>query len=82
MQSSVTIMYPQALHTERINLSPFTKEFRVWGASIETISIYLKVSFERLACSRLMCDECSEFGSALNIFFLSYIFYYYGTSET
>ena len=28
--------YPQALHTYRINLSPFTKDFRVWGASIET----------------------------------------------
>ena len=28
--------YPQALHTYRINLSPFTKDFRVWGAPIET----------------------------------------------
>ena len=26
----------QALHTYRINLSPFTKDFRVWGAPIET----------------------------------------------
>ena len=26
----------QALHTYRINLSPFTKDFRVWGAFIET----------------------------------------------
>ena len=37
----------QALHTDRINLSPFTKDFRVWGASIETISIYLRVSLQR-----------------------------------
>jgi hypothetical protein len=36
--------HPQALHTKRINLSPFTKDFRVWGAPIETISIYLRVS--------------------------------------
>jgi hypothetical protein len=35
--------YPQALHTERINLSPFTKDFRVWGATIETNTIYLRV---------------------------------------
>ena len=26
----------------RINLSPFTKDFRVWGALIETNSIYLR----------------------------------------
>ena len=25
-------LYTQALHTNRINLSPFTKDFRVWGA--------------------------------------------------
>ena len=35
------LLYPmcrhtQALHTYRINLSPFTKDFRVWGAPIET----------------------------------------------
>jgi hypothetical protein len=35
--------YPQALHTNRINLSPFTKDFRVWGAPIETNIIYLRV---------------------------------------
>ena len=28
--------HTQALHTDRINLSPFTKDFRVWGAPIET----------------------------------------------
>ena len=28
--------HTQALHTFRINLSPFTKDFRVWGAPIET----------------------------------------------
>lgn len=27
----------------RINLSPFTKDFRVWGAPIETKSIYLRL---------------------------------------
>jgi hypothetical protein len=37
------LMYPQALHTNRINLSPFTKDFRVGGALIETNSIYLRV---------------------------------------
>ncbi len=34
----------QALHTDRINLSPFTKDFRVWGACIEIVTIFLKVS--------------------------------------
>jgi len=33
--------HPQAFHTYRINLSPFTKDFRVWGASIETILFFL-----------------------------------------
>ena len=33
---SAAIEYPQAFHTYRINLSPFTKDFRVWGAHIET----------------------------------------------
>ena len=28
--------HTQAFHTYRINLSPFTKDFRVWGALIET----------------------------------------------
>ena len=32
-----------ALHTDRINLSPFTKDFRVWGASNEYIPIYFKL---------------------------------------
>ena len=37
--SSLTNLHPyllhtQALHTNRINLSPFTKDFRVWGAPI------------------------------------------------
>ena len=31
-----------ALHTYRINLSPFTKDFRVWGAPIENIWICLR----------------------------------------
>ena len=35
--------YPQAFHTYRINLSPFTKDFRVWGAPIETKLIYLRL---------------------------------------
>ena len=30
----------------RINLSPFTKDFRVWGATIETKSIYLRATFK------------------------------------
>ena len=34
-------MNTQALHTIRINLSPFTKDFRVWGANIENILIFL-----------------------------------------
>ena len=34
--SSLSSEYTQALHTDRINLSPFTKDFRVWGAPIET----------------------------------------------
>ena len=48
---SCLIMWPQktpdlisthALHTYRINLSPFTKDFRVWGALIENTRIYLR----------------------------------------
>ena len=41
------IHYTQALHTDRINLSPFTKDFRVWGAPIETylfLISYLRVT--------------------------------------
>ena len=37
--------HTQALHTNRINLSPFTKDFRVWGAPIETYPIYLRVTY-------------------------------------
>ena len=37
-------MTTQVLHTKRINLSPFTKDFRVWGAPIETKLIYLRVT--------------------------------------
>ena len=43
-------MYPspltQAFHTYRINLSPFTKDFRVWGAFIENSTIYLRLSVD------------------------------------
>ena len=31
-----------AIHTYRINLSPFTKDFRVWVASHEIYLIYLR----------------------------------------
>jgi len=34
----------QALHTYRINLSPFTKDFRVWGATIEIAHISFRLS--------------------------------------
>ncbi len=37
----------QALHTNRINLSPFTKDFRVWGVIFENNLIYLRVFFEK-----------------------------------
>jgi hypothetical protein len=32
-----------ALHTDRINLSPFTKDFRVWGALNENQLISLRL---------------------------------------
>ena len=32
-----------ALHTDRINLSPFTKDFRVWGALNENPTISLRL---------------------------------------
>ena len=32
-----------ALHTDRINLSPFTKDFRVWGALNENRLISLRL---------------------------------------
>ena len=35
----------QAFHTYRTNLSPFTKDFRVWGAQIEISSIYLRLQY-------------------------------------
>ena len=37
-------MTTQALHTERINLSPFTKDFRVWGATIAIAHISFRLS--------------------------------------
>ena len=39
-------MTTQALHTKQINLSPFTKDFRVWGAFIENSNIYLRLSVD------------------------------------
>ena len=36
---------PQVLHTLRINLSPFTKDFRVWGTYIETQAFFVKLPF-------------------------------------
>ena len=44
--SDLNPCYTQAFHTYRINLSPFTKDFRVWGATIETKSIYLRATFK------------------------------------
>ena len=38
------IIVAQAFHTYRINLSPFTKDFRVWGAIIENSPISLRLS--------------------------------------
>ena len=35
-------MTTQVLHTKQINLSPFTKDFRVWGAPIETYLFLFK----------------------------------------
>ena len=42
--SSKTLNHTQVLHTNRINLSPFTKDFRVWGTPIETLPISLRVT--------------------------------------
>jgi hypothetical protein len=44
VQICIFVNYPQVLHTSRINLSPFTKGFRVWGAFTEIISIFLRAS--------------------------------------
>ena len=41
-QPSKHVSSTHALHTLRINLSPFTKDFRVWGALIEKNRIYLR----------------------------------------
>ena len=41
-QASDHSVSAHALHTLRINLSPFTKDFRVWGALIEKNRIYLR----------------------------------------
>ena len=40
-QPSVHLVSTHALNTLRINLSPFTKDFRVWGALFEKYRIYL-----------------------------------------
>jgi len=45
MLSNRIKFHTQAFHTYRINLSPFTKDFRVWGATIETNTIYLQATF-------------------------------------
>ena len=45
-------LYAHALHTYRINLSPFTKDFRVWGVLNETYSISLmSCPLRGMACS-------------------------------
>ena len=45
-------LYTHALHTYRINLSPFTKDFRVWGVLNETYWIFLMSCPSRgMACS-------------------------------
>ena len=36
-----TTSIPHALHTSRINLSPFTKDFRVWGAQNEMSQVFV-----------------------------------------
>ena len=48
-----------ALHTYRINLSPFTKDFRVWGAPIEIIGIYLRTVLGRFT-HRLNCKYIND----------------------
>ena len=41
-----------AFHTYRINLSPFTKDFRVWGALNENYTISLQT-----ACGRFLIQS-------------------------
>ena len=53
-------MTTQALHTERINLSPFTKDFRVWGASIETQLISLTVTLWVTSRSTTKSQPCLQ----------------------
>ena len=52
--------HTQAFHTYRINLSPFTKDFRVWEAIIETKSIYLwlPVGSFSMNCCIAVHDGC------------------------
>ena len=38
--------HTQVLHTNRINLSPFTKDFRVWGTSNDYTSISFRLSLD------------------------------------
>ena len=49
----MALRYPQALHTYRINLSPFTKDFRVWGAPIET-NLFLQSHFRVTSIKALL----------------------------
>ena len=38
--------YTQVLHTHRINLSPFTKDFSAWGTPIENVPIYFEATYQ------------------------------------
>ena len=50
---------PQVLHTLRINLSPFTKDFRVWVAHIEITFISSMTDF--------FGRQSTKFRSSINI---------------
>ena len=45
------------LHTYRINLSPFTKDFRVWGVLIELSIIFLLEFLQRIPYLITLSEE-------------------------
>ena len=57
-----------ALHTERINLSPFTKDFRVWGTSNEYINISFRLSDDSFITSRKVPKEVTYCRSKVQSF--------------
>ena len=63
--SSIT----QVFRTDRINLSPFTKDFRVWGTIIENSSTLFQAFWKEGLLSNLLTYEKHILSSDMNVDF-------------